>query len=248
MKLIMNADDFGFTRAINYGIIDAHNLGVLTSTTLMVTMPAFEHAVELSKQTPTLGIGLHLNLTLGKPLTNGASLVNQAGELIKPKFITPEYPYNEEEVYQEFKAQYHRFVTFMKKKPSHLDSHLFSTDIYPVAASAAKRLAEEVEIPLRNHDTVGFQHVEFIWEKPLEIPYGAYENLDYIYDYAESILCYDYVEIMTHPGYLDTFILENSTFSTPRANELESLISPRIRQFLNENNVELISYHDIPKK
>lgn len=49
MKLIMNADDFGFTRAINYGIFDAHNLGVLTSTTLMVTMPAFEHAVDLSK-------------------------------------------------------------------------------------------------------------------------------------------------------------------------------------------------------
>ncbi|MBC2072712.1 carbohydrate deacetylase [Listeria marthii] len=248
MKLIINADDFGFTRAINYGIIDAHNLGVLTSTTLMVTMPAFEHAVELSKQTPTLGIGLHLNLTLGKPMTNGASLVDETGEMIKPKFITPDYPYVEEEVYQEFKAQYQRFVQFMKKKPSHLDSHLFSTDIYQSAINAAKRLAEEVGIPLRNHDTNGFEHVEFMWEKPLEIPYGAYENLDYIYDYASSILCYDYVEIMTHPGYLDSFILENSTFSMPRANELESLISTRMRQFINDNIVELISYHDIPKK
>ncbi|MBC1550983.1 carbohydrate deacetylase [Listeria sp. FSL L7-1434] len=248
MKLIINADDFGFTRAINYGIIDAHNLGVLTSTTLMVTMPAFEHAVELSKQTPTLGIGLHLNLTLGKPMTNGASLVDETGEMIKPKFITPDYPYVEEEVYQEFKAQYQRFVQFMKKKPSHLDSHLFSTDIYQAASNAAKRLAEEVGIPLRNHDTNGFEHVKFMWEKPLEIPYGAYENLDYIYDYASSILCYDYVEIMTHPGYLDSFILENSTFSTPRANELESLISTRMRQFINDNIVELISYHDIPKK
>ncbi|MCD2225456.1 carbohydrate deacetylase [Listeria cossartiae] len=248
MKLIINADDFGFTRAINYGIIDAHNLGVLTSTTLMVTMPAFEHAVELSKQTPTLGIGLHLNLTLGKPMTNGASLVDETGEMIKPKFITPDYPYVEEEVYQEFKAQYQRFVQFMKKKPSHLDSHLFSTDIYQAAINAAKRLVEEVGIPLRNHDTNGFEHVEFMWEKPLEIPYGAYGNLDYIYDYASSILCYDYVEIMTHPGYLDSFILENSTFSTPRANELESLISTRMRQFINDNIVELISYHDIPKK
>ncbi|MBF2502684.1 carbohydrate deacetylase [Listeria marthii] len=248
MKLIINADDFGFTRAINYGIIDAHNLGVLTSTTLMVTMPAFEHAVELSKQTPTLGIGLHLNLTLGKPMTNGASLVDETGEMIKPKFIMPDYPYVEEEVYQEFKAQYQRFVQFMKKKPSHLDSHLFSTDIYQAAINAAKRLAEEVGIPLRNHDTNGFEHVEFMWEKPLEIPYGAYENLDYIYDYASSILCYDYVEIMTHPGYLDSFILENSTFSMPRANELESLISTRMRQFINDNIVELISYHDIPKK
>ncbi|MBC1969571.1 carbohydrate deacetylase [Listeria marthii] len=248
MKLIINADDFGFTRAINYGIIDAHNLGVLTSTTLMVTMPAFEHAVELSKQTPTLGIGLHLNLTLGKPMTNGASLVDETGEMIKPKFITPDYPYVEEEVYQEFKAQYQRFVQFMKKKPSHLDSHLFSTDIYQAAINAAKRLTEEVGIPLRNHDTNGFEHVEFMWEKPLEIPYGAYENLDYIYDYASSILCYDYVEIMTHPGYLDSFILENSTFSMPRANELESLISTRMRQFINDNIVELISYHDIPKK
>ncbi|EFR86877.1 YdjC family protein, partial [Listeria marthii FSL S4-120] len=183
-----------------------------------------------------------------KPMTNGASLVDETGEMIKPKFITPDYPYVEEEVYQEFKAQYQRFVQFMKKKPSHLDSHLFSTDIYQAAINAAKRLAEEVGIPLRNHDTNGFEHVEFMWEKPLEIPYGAYENLDYIYDYASSILCYDYVEIMTHPGYLDSFILENSTFSMPRANELESLISTRMRQFINDNIVELISYHDIPKK
>ncbi|MBC6167021.1 carbohydrate deacetylase [Listeria booriae] len=248
MKLIINADDFGLTRGINYGIIDAHHLGVLTSTTLMVTMPAFEHAVDLAKQTPTLAIGLHLNLTLGKPLTNGSSLVDSNGEMIKPKYITPEYPYEEVEIYEEFRAQYNRFFAYMKKKPSHLDSHLFATDIYPAAWRAAIQLAEELDIPLRNHDTGDFEHVAFMWEKPLNIPYGQYRNLDYIFDYASDILAYDYVEIMTHPGYLDSFILENSTYSKPRAYELASLVEPKMRQFLNKHNVALISYHDVPKK
>lgn len=37
-NLILNADDFGYSNGVNYGIIDAYKNGVLTSTTLMVTM------------------------------------------------------------------------------------------------------------------------------------------------------------------------------------------------------------------
>ena len=69
MKLIVNADDFGLSRGTNYGIFDAHIRGIVTSTTLMVTMQEVDHAIELSKQAPDLRIGLHLNITLGRPLT-----------------------------------------------------------------------------------------------------------------------------------------------------------------------------------
>ncbi len=67
-RLIINADDFGLCESVNKGIVEAHTKGVLTSTTIMANMPAAEQAVELAKNLPTLGVGVHLNLTNGKPL------------------------------------------------------------------------------------------------------------------------------------------------------------------------------------
>ena len=75
MKLIVNADDYGMTKGVNLGIIEAHKKGIVTSTTLMVTMPEVEHGLALSKDCPNLGIGLHLNCTLNKPLTDCKSLI-----------------------------------------------------------------------------------------------------------------------------------------------------------------------------
>ncbi len=60
--LIVNADDFGFTRDVNEGIVHAHREGILTATTLMATGLAFEHAVALARENPGLDIGVHLVL------------------------------------------------------------------------------------------------------------------------------------------------------------------------------------------
>lgn len=48
-KVIFNSDDFGYSYGVNYGIVDAYQRGILTSTTLMANMPGFEHAVKLKK-------------------------------------------------------------------------------------------------------------------------------------------------------------------------------------------------------
>ena len=61
-KLVVNADDFGRSTAINQGIIEGHQKGIITSTSLMTTREAFKEAVELAKKNPDLGIGLHLDL------------------------------------------------------------------------------------------------------------------------------------------------------------------------------------------
>lgn len=68
-RVIVNADDFGFDRDISHGIVEAHRRGVVTSTSLMVNMPGTEEAVDLARQNPRLGVGLHINLTYGKPLS-----------------------------------------------------------------------------------------------------------------------------------------------------------------------------------
>ncbi len=82
-RLIVNADDFGLTPGVNRAIIEAHTRGIVTSATLMANMPAFADAVSLAKANPTLGIGLHFNLTQGRPLAPPhlvRSLLNPNGE------------------------------------------------------------------------------------------------------------------------------------------------------------------------
>ncbi|MBM3310283.1 MAG: ChbG/HpnK family deacetylase [Candidatus Aminicenantes bacterium] len=68
-KAILNADDFGLCRPVNEGIVRAHREGILTSATLMTTTPGFDEAVGLAKDNPRLGVGVHLNLVRGRPLS-----------------------------------------------------------------------------------------------------------------------------------------------------------------------------------
>jgi hopanoid biosynthesis associated protein HpnK len=67
-RLIINADDFGLTPGVNRAILEAHQRGVLTSTTLMANSFAFEQAVQLSKTSSRWSVGCHVVLLDGKPL------------------------------------------------------------------------------------------------------------------------------------------------------------------------------------
>jgi predicted glycoside hydrolase/deacetylase ChbG (UPF0249 family) len=62
-RLIVNADDLGFTPGVNRAILEAHARGIVTSSTLMAQGPAFDDAVQLAKQAPQLSIGCHVVLT-----------------------------------------------------------------------------------------------------------------------------------------------------------------------------------------
>jgi len=83
MKLrVVNADDFGLTEGMNRGVLEAHQRGILTSTTLLANAPAFHSAVSLARSAPRLGVGVHLNLTLGHAISKPseiASLVDATG-------------------------------------------------------------------------------------------------------------------------------------------------------------------------
>jgi chitin disaccharide deacetylase len=68
-KLIVNADDFGLTKRVSEAIVEAHRHGIVTSTTLMANGAAFDAATDLSRQMPRLGIGVHLNLSEGMPVS-----------------------------------------------------------------------------------------------------------------------------------------------------------------------------------
>jgi predicted glycoside hydrolase/deacetylase ChbG (UPF0249 family) len=57
--LTVNADDFGFTRGVNCGILEAHDRGIVTSASLMVERPAATEAADEARERPRLGVGLH---------------------------------------------------------------------------------------------------------------------------------------------------------------------------------------------
>ncbi|PYV93500.1 MAG: hopanoid biosynthesis associated protein HpnK, partial [Acidobacteria bacterium] len=73
-RLIVNADDFGLTEKVNQAIIQGHLEGIITSASLLATGAAFESAVTLARQHPKLGVGVHLNLTEGMPVSEPARI------------------------------------------------------------------------------------------------------------------------------------------------------------------------------
>jgi hopanoid biosynthesis associated protein HpnK len=73
-RLIVNADDFGFTSGVNRAVVEAHVRGVVTSSTLMANGPAFDEAAQLASQVPQLSIGCHVVLIDGQPVLSSEQL------------------------------------------------------------------------------------------------------------------------------------------------------------------------------
>jgi hopanoid biosynthesis associated protein HpnK len=73
-RLIVNADDFGFTRGVNRAIVEAHTSGVVTSSTLMASGSAFEHAAQMTKTVPNLSVGCHVVLIDGEPVLDNQNI------------------------------------------------------------------------------------------------------------------------------------------------------------------------------
>ena len=73
-RLIINADDFGLSMGVNRAIVEAHAAGTVSSASLLVNAPGFEHAVRAAHSTPALGVGLHFNLTMGAPVSAAAAV------------------------------------------------------------------------------------------------------------------------------------------------------------------------------
>ncbi len=146
-RLIINADDFGFNKEITDGIIEAHKAGTVTSTTLMVNMPAAEYAADVSRSYPKLSVGIHLTLTIGKPISKP--------EMVKDLLDKNGYFKNHIEMFRlanrcklpagqierELSAQIEKFLS-LGIIPSHSDSHHHIADclqIHPIKIKLLKR-------------------------------------------------------------------------------------------------------------
>jgi hopanoid biosynthesis associated protein HpnK len=151
-RIIINADDFGLCKGVNRAVAEAHTKGILTSATIMTNMPAAAEAIELARQLPGLGVGVHLNLTDGPPVSKDADvqlLVSTDGQFncspAKLSFYSLVSPRFRNAVKVELAAQI-QWAVERGLHPTHLDSHKHIHSfpaIYPLVCG----LATQFEIP-----------------------------------------------------------------------------------------------------
>jgi chitin disaccharide deacetylase len=258
--LVVNADDFVFTRDVNLGIIEAHRNGILTATTLMATGLAFDDAVSIAKANPTLDIGCHLVLvgSPGLPAT-----VPQLLQAITLGRIS---------VYQELSAQVRKILD-AGLAPTHLDTHKHTHLLPPVLAAVA-RISEEFKIPwvrrpfdLPLHSkrpgivtravSGSFGVVRGRFERELtrrgcrstdhfagfQITgnFDARELAELIHALPEGS-----TELMCHPGICTAELRAATTrLKESREQELRALTSAEVLVALKEARVDLASYRDL---
>lgn len=128
MKVIFNADDFGLTPAINAGILEAYDRGLLRSASLIVTGEAAEDAAAAARARPALDLGLHITLIEERPALPPAqipSLVVDGRFHHRRSILFLRYVlrrWNVAEAQAEIMTQWDRMRGF-GLKPSHLNGH-----------------------------------------------------------------------------------------------------------------------------
>lgn len=219
---ICNADDFGATRGVNRGVIEAHRAGVLTSASLMVNRPASVAAAELAAAHPDLGVGLHVNLTNeGDPVVD-VDDVEACGE--------------------EVDRQVAAFHDLMGRPPTHLDVH-HNLHRLPTLTPVFRAAARALAVPLREHSPVRyFSSFYALWDDGETHP----EHVS-----VESLLAMvagfgpGVTELSCHPGYVDGDL--DSPYALERELELATLLDPRLPDGLERLGVRLVSYRDLPR-
>ena len=239
-KLIINADDFGLSEAVNYGIISSYKSGVVRSTSTMANMPGFEHAMELLKENENLGCGVHMTLSCYKPvLLNLKTIVDENGYFIRR--ITNEVIENMDldEIYEEFCAQIEKVRA--KTDITHLDSHHHVHTLQKLRP-VIERILEKYGLPIRGGFEYDFNYSKII---PLiDTFYGDNVSEDYFMKKVDYLKEYEIADIMCHPAYIDDFLMKTTSYSMARINEHKILTSKNTKDFIQDNFL-LTNYRDL---
>jgi predicted glycoside hydrolase/deacetylase ChbG (UPF0249 family) len=251
--LAINADDFGFTRDVNAGIVQAHREGVLTSTTLMANGAAFDDAVRLAHETPTLDIGCHLVLVQGRSLITGNRLPKGPRQLLAALIA------GSIDSYSEMRAQMERVLS-AGLRPTHLDTHKH-THLVPRIFRQVVRLASEFKIPyvrLPLDRTVRLTNLADGFYRRIAARPGVRFTDHFLgfrltgslteATFAEAIrtLPDGFTEFMCHPGILGPELANAETrLKETRLRELEALTSPRTRRLMDEYKIRLCPFGNL---
>lgn len=269
MKLLTQGDDFGFTRGVTLGIVDSIDRGVLRNTGLFANMPSAPFAVSFMKDRPFACFGIDFNIVAGPSCADPAKiphLVDENGLFIRSGlrvrsevYKTPEgraemFPVDE--VYTELRAQFDKFVEMTGKKPGYVHPHSIQPETY---LECIRRIAAEENVPF-SHDirfAKGFREMR---DCPAAQKKSTKASKGKVFDPAEQLSknttqiimeCADwlaegeYAGIGGHPGYVDGELMKWTTLSLERMRDAEAMMSEEVRNWVDSNNIELITYYDL---
>ena len=245
LKLIVNADDLGLTPGCTDGIIKGLTKGIVTDTSLMVNTPFTDEAVSKLKENGIERVGLHLNVSWGRPLLPAGevpSLVDENG-FFRRKVAQAAYGMRLDEVRRELAVQAERFMA-TGLGLTHLDSHHHAHSFSPIT-EAALELAKQFGVPLRQtndglRETIRRQGL--VTTDAIELDfYEQGVNLEHLkqilIEHPEGTL-----EIMCHPAETDELLYDISSYNSWRDKELAILTSREMRSFIEEQGIQLISF------
>jgi len=267
----VNADDFGFTRDVNQGILEAHRQGILTATTLMANGDAFDDAVRLARENPDLDVGVHLVLIGGRALAaRGTEL-----PLTVPRLLAA-IAARRIHIYDELAAQVRRILD-ARLTPTHLDTHKH-THLAPPVLDAVARVAGEFgirwvrrpfDLPITAarggapwlkraiSGSLSVQRVRFhrvlARHQCRTTDHFAGFQITGRFRTAELValiraLPEGSTELMCHPGRATGELRRARTrLKESREQELAALIAPETRRALEEAGVELVNYGTLEK-
>ena len=268
-RLIINADDFGISRGVNIGIVEAAKAGVVTAASLIVNLPDFADALDRTLSCPTLSLGLHLNLTVGRPLTAAPSLTrSDTGEFFTLPVLIARASLgllDASDIGRECLAQIDRMIE-AGFPPTHLDSHRH-VHVHPaifrvIAGAAASREIFQVRIPcepLRVNASdwrATLKKAGLLISDRLSRRAGSDDRaIDFVgvslqggKSFATRLFALipqlqaGTTELMTHPGYADASLAKHDGYTLERVTELRVLTSREFRDLLVRSGVTLTSF------
>jgi predicted glycoside hydrolase/deacetylase ChbG (UPF0249 family) len=245
-RLIVNADDFGLTPGVSRGILHAHREGLVTSTTVLASLPAHPELDAEAAACPGLGLGLHLNLTWGAPVSPPdavPSLVDTDGRFRRDLAALRERA-RADDVRRESEAQIEAFRRRFGRAPTHLDSHHHAHRV-PGVMDAVVDVALDARLPLRSQDP-GFRDGlrrrgvatsdYFIGDAEAEPYWTTARLLDQLATLASGV-----TELMCHPGRFDDD-LAYSRYGRQREVELAALCDGEARATVERLDIRLCHF------
>lgn len=222
--LIVNADDLGLSAAVNAGIAEAHERGIVTSASLMVRQGAAAEAAAYAAAQPGLAVGLHIDLGQWDYVNGEWMPAYQRCDSDDPAAVEAECG-----------GQLERFRELIGRDPTHLDSHQHTHLSEPVATVAA-RMAAGLGVPLRDR---GIRYEGGFYGQS-----GKGEPVPEAIEVASLVrilaaLPPGWTELGCHPG---RGMGDESSYAQERETELQTLCAPRVREAIANEGIALRSF------
>ena len=259
MKLLVQSDDYGITKAQALGCIDGIQNGIIRNTGLFVNMPWSPQCVEwIYPYLEDIAFGIDLNASTGKALLDHKiipSLTHEDGSFLTSRenraLDTEENNFDHivyEELYAEFDAQIHRFVKLVGRLPDYIHPHAYTTK---TTKKVISDLAHKYHRPFSMEfmkEQFGCEYAKLSWVKMDEPSVQVTSDLkSYILNDEAGFLNKEIGYLVTHCGYADQTIMEISSFNLVRMKDLDALMSEEVKNWISENNIELINFRQLVK-